>query len=213
VPVRERLLVGIRYLRATPALGRIVAAEVTAMLVLGFYESLTFAVVAALGRPASFFGVLMSVQALGSIVGGLASAAVIHRIGEGRTLGLALAIWVIASVLYTIPSIPVACTALVVFGVAVPLNAVALATATQRFTPRRLTGRVAAAVGMFCNLAQMLSIAVGAALFDRVNYRELLVIVAAGAAAAALSLRKRSGRRYSRRTRSTPVSIGRVNSP
>ena len=213
VAMRERLLAGIRYLRTVPTLGRIVVAEVTAMLVLGFYESLTFAVVAALGRPPSFFGVLMSVQAFGSVIGGLASAALIHRIGEGRTLGVALVAWVVASLVYMIPSMPVACIALIVFGVAVPLNAVALATATQRFTPARLIGRVAASITMLGNVAQTLSIAVGASLIDWVDYRVLLVIVAAGAAVALCVLRRPGERHYRRRARSTPVSIGRMNSP
>lgn len=185
-PLRDRLLVGIRYVRATPLLAQITTAAVTAMLVLGFYESLTFAVIAALGKPPSFFGVLMSVQGAGSIVGGLAAAWLLRRLGEARTLGVALGAWVVASLIYTMPSVVVDCAALVIFGIAVPLYAVALGTATQRFTPPRLQGRVGATTSMFTSVSQTLSIAIGAALVDVVNYRILLLVIAVGATAAAV---------------------------
>lgn len=186
VTVRERLLVGVRYLRHTPALAQITAAAVAAMLVLGFYESLTFAVIAALGRPPAFFGVLMSIQGAGSIMGGFAAAPLIRRLGEARTLGVGLTAWAIASLVYTVPSLPIACTALVIFGIAVPLYAVALATAGQRFTPPRMQGRVGAAQSMLTSLSQTLSIAVGAALIGGIDYRLLLLVVAIVATAAAL---------------------------
>jgi hypothetical protein len=98
----------------------------TAMVVLGFYESLTFAVIAALGRPPSFFCVLISVQAAGSILGGLATAPLIRRTGEARTLGAGHAAWSAARLVYTIGSVPAACTALA------PLYAAALGTTSQR---------------------------------------------------------------------------------
>jgi MFS family permease len=147
---------------------------------------LTFAVIAALGRPPSFFGVLMSVQAIGSISGGLVVTLLIRRLGEPRTLGLGLAAWVLASLLYTIPSLVTACAALVIFGFAGSLYAVALATATQRFTPPGLQGRVGATAGMLTNLSQTMSIAIGAALVGLVSYRVLLLAVAAVAGLAAL---------------------------
>lgn len=178
LPSAAEFLGGLTYLRQTPALLRIVIAASAAQLVMGFYESLTFSAITALHRPASFFGVLMSVQAVGSIAGGLVAARLIRRTGEARTLGLGLAAWAIASLLYTLPYVPVACLALAVFGVAVPLYAVALATAVQRYTPRDLLGRVDAIARMATNLAQTVSIAVGAALVGPVGYRPLLITIA-----------------------------------
>jgi MFS family permease len=132
------------------------------MLVIGFYESVTIAVIAAIGRPASFFGVLMSIQAVGSIIGGLAVGPLIKRVGEARTLGTALFAWAVASLTYTIPVLPAACAALAIFGVAVPLNAVVVSTATQRYSPPQLQGRTFAASFMAADLAQTLAIAIGA---------------------------------------------------
>lgn len=186
VPLRVQLLAGAAHVQRTPLLRHVVAVSVTAMLVLGFYESLSFAVIAALDRPPSYFGVLMSVQAAGSIAGGIATTRLIRRLGEARTLGIALLTWAVASLAYAVPSVPVAFVALTLFGVAVPFYAVSVATATQRYTPPQLQGRVNASVGMATKLAQSLSIAVGAFLVDRVGYQPLLFIVAAVVATLAL---------------------------
>ncbi len=188
VPPRAQLLAGAAHLRRTPLLRQIVAVSVAAMLVLGFYESLTFAVIEALHRPPSYFGVLMSVQAAGSIAGGLVTTRLIRRLGEARTLGVALLAWAVASLVYAIPMIGVASIALAVFGVAVPLYAVAVATATQRYTPSWLQGRVHATADMASKLAQTLSIAMGAILVDRVGYRPLLFVIAAVVTLAALPI-------------------------
>jgi MFS family permease len=176
--LRDRLLVGARYVRTTAILRQMVTAAVLAMLVLGFYESLTFAVIAALGKPPSFFGVLMSVQGFGSIGGGVVAGRLTRRVGAPRMLGIALALWVAASVVYMVPVIAVALGALFIFGMAVPMYAVAIGTATQRFAPPRMQGRVGATVYMLTDLSQTLSIALGAALVDTVSYRLLLAIVA-----------------------------------
>ena len=163
-----------------------VVAAVIAMLVLGFYEPLTFAVIAAVHRRPSFFGVLMSVQAVGSIAGGLVCAQLVRRLGEARVLGTALLAWAAASLVYTVPVVAATCGALAVFGIAVSLYAVALATATQGGTPPYLQGRVNAATSMATNLAQTVSIALGAILVGPLGYRPILFIVAGVVAAAAL---------------------------
>jgi MFS family permease len=174
----DAILDGVTHLRRNPLLTQITVASAVAMLVLGFYESVTFAVISALHRPASFFGVLMSVQAAGSIVGGLIVTRLIHRVGEARTLGVALVAWAGATAVYTIPALPATLTALSIFGVAVPLFAVAVDTANQRYTPAPLQGRVYAASNMVIILTQTVSIAIGAALVDTVGYEPLLVAAA-----------------------------------
>jgi len=186
VPLPAQLLAGATHMRRTPLLRQVLAVSVSALLVLGFYESLTFAVIEALGRPPSFFGVLMSIQAAGSIAGGLVVARLIGRIGESRTLGVGLLAWAVASLAYTTSTVAVACVALAVFGIAVSLYNVAVLTATQRYTPPRLQGRVNAAVGTAAELAQTLSIAIGALLVDHVGYRPLLLTITAVVTLAAL---------------------------
>jgi MFS family permease len=176
--IRAQLLAGVFHLRRNPLLAQITLTAAAAMLVLGFYESVTFAVIAAIGRPPSFFGVLMAVQAVGSIAGGLVVTRVIKRIGEARTLGVSLIAWVIASLLYTAPTLATAGVALIIYGAAIPLYAVAIATATQRHTPPALQGRVNTASETAITLSQTLSIAIGAALISTVDYRLLLITAA-----------------------------------
>ncbi|MGI8768287.1 MAG: MFS transporter [Propionibacteriaceae bacterium] len=186
ITVHQRLMVGYRYVRSTRVLAQITTAAVIAMLVLGFYESMTFAIIARLGRPPSFFGVLMSVQGAGSILGGLVATRIIRRIGETRTLGIALVAWALASAIYLIPALAAALVAVTVFGIAVPLYAIAFGTTVQRFTPSRLVGRVGSTTTMFTNLSQTISIAIGASLIDLVDYRIGLITVIVVAVGAAL---------------------------
>ncbi|MEP7026271.1 MAG: MFS transporter, partial [Actinomycetota bacterium] len=94
----------------------------------------------------------------------------------------------VASLVYTVPVIAVALGALFIFGMAVPIYAVALGTAAQRFTPPRMQGRVGSTVNMLTDLSQTLSIAIGAALVGSVDYRVLLVIVAVVASLAAVPI-------------------------
>jgi MFS family permease len=184
--IRAELLAGVTHLRRTPLLSQIILTATAAYLVIGFYESVTFAVIAAIGRPAAFFGVLMSVQAVGSIAGGLAVGLVIRRVGETRTLGIALVAWSLASIVYLIPHVAASCAALALFGVAIPLVWVSVDTATQRHTPPQLQGRVGAASNMATGLAQTLSIAIGATLVDTLGYQPLLIAVAAVTSLAAI---------------------------
>jgi MFS family permease len=192
---RTPLLAGAAHIRRTPLLAQITLSAAVAMLVLGFYESVTFAVIAAIGKPASFFGVLMSIQAVGSIIGGLAVGSLIKHAGEARTLGIALAAWAVASLIYTIPALPAACAALAIFGIAIPLNTVVVSAATQRYSPPHLQGRAFAASFMATDLAQMLSITIGAALVDTLGYRPLLIIAAAVVSVAAIPVLARPARR------------------
>jgi MFS family permease len=189
-----QVLAGVVHLRRTPVLAQITVSATAAMLVLGFYESVTFAVIAAIGRPASFFGVLMSIQAVGSIIGGLAVGPLIARVGEARTLGIALGAWAVASLIYTIPVLAACCAALAIFGVAVPLCAVVVTAAAQRYSPPDLQGRTLAASYMATDVAQMLSITIGAVLVDTVGYRPLLVTAAVVVAGAAIPVVARPAR-------------------
>jgi MFS family permease len=174
----SRVLAGVSHLRRSPLLAQVTLTAAGAMLVLGFYESVTFAVIDAIGRPPSFFGVLMAIQAVGSIAGGLVVTRVIKRIGEARTLGISLIAWTIASLVYTVPTLATAVVALLVYGAAIPLYAVAVATATQRHTPPGLQGRVNTASETAINVCQTLSIALGAALIGTVRYQFLLIAAA-----------------------------------
>jgi MFS family permease len=74
---------GLRHLAGEPALRRALLGYGLGSLVMGFSESLIFAYVdQGLRRDAAFVGVLVTVQGIGGLVGGLLSPAVVRRAGE-----------------------------------------------------------------------------------------------------------------------------------
>ena len=186
---RREFTAGFRHIRANPLLLQLVIAVVIAFAVLGTYDSIVFAVVdEGLGREPAFFGVLMSLQGGGSILGGLTAVLLIRRLGEARTVGVALMTFAVSSVGFAAPSLGVVAPAAVLGGAAIPWLIVGFVTARQRHTPARLQGRVAAATVLAMNGPQTLSIAAGAILIGVVDYRLLIAVTAAVIAASGLWL-------------------------
>ncbi len=171
-------------MRATPPLLRLVLAVALAFAVIGTYDSIVFAVVEeGLGREPAFFGVLMSLQGGGSILGGLTAALLIRRVGETRTVGLAFVTFALSSAGFAAPWLGVVAPAAVVGGIAIPWLIVGFVTARQRLTPARLQGRVSAVTVLSMNGPQTVSIAVGAALISVLDYRLLIAATSAVIAA------------------------------
>lgn len=178
---------GYRHIRSVPVLWRILVACAISFGVVGFFDSVIFAVVdEGLGREPAFFGVLMSVQGGGSIVGGITAVRLLRRAGAVRTVGIALALFAVGSTTVLTTSTALVVVGIFCAGAAIPWLVVAMATTRQRATPPRLQGRSAAAANMALSLPQLASIALGAALVDVVDYRWLggaavLVLTAAAA--------------------------------
>lgn len=111
---RREFTAGFRHVRATPQLLRLVLAVAVAFAVLGTYDSIVFAVVdQGLGREPAFFGVLMSLQGGGSIVGGLTAALLVRRLGETRAVGLAFVTFALSSTGFAASSLTVVAPAAV----------------------------------------------------------------------------------------------------
>jgi MFS family permease len=169
---------GIAHVWRTLPLRQVVIGVSAALLVLGFEETLIFSVLAHLGRSPSFFGVLITTQGVGSIVGGLTAGAVVRRIGEGRAVGVGLAFFALAILLLTSSSLAVVLAGTPVAGVGLSWAIVGFTTLLQTRTPLAIQGRVSAAADLSLSLAQTTSIATGALLSTLVDYRVLLVVVA-----------------------------------
>ncbi len=170
---------GFRHLRANPLLWQLVIAVVIAFAVIGTYDSIVFAVVEeGLGREPAFFGVLMSLQGGGSILGGITAVLLIKRVGETRTVGAALGLFAVSSIGFASTSLAAVAVGAVLGGVAIPWLIVGFVTARQRFTPARLQGRVSAATQLAMTGPQTVSIAAGAALIGVVDYRLLIAATA-----------------------------------
>ncbi len=106
--------------------------------VLGFLESTDLAVIdQGLHRPPSFLGV-NSVQGAGTVLGGLTAALVLRRLGEVRTVGIALAMDAAGALALTHANLPVVLAGFIVMGVAISWLLAGYAPARQRLTPPRL---------------------------------------------------------------------------
>src|SRR5581483_11292822 len=81
---------GVEHVWRTLPLRQITAGVTFALLVTGFTETLIFTVIQHLGPKPRFFGVLATLQGVGSIAGGLTAAAVLRRLGDVRTVGVGI---------------------------------------------------------------------------------------------------------------------------
>ena len=179
---------GVEHVWRTLPLRQITAGTAVALLVTGFTETLIFSVIQHLGHKPSFFGVLATLQGIGSIAGGLAAATVLRRFGDVRTVGIGIGLFGLCGVLLAVPSLAVVTAGFVVAGLGVVWAIVAFNTSIQTRTPLAIQGRVDAACEVSLSVAQTVSIGTGAALSALVDYRILLVAMAAVVAASALYL-------------------------
>lgn len=184
----HEMSLGVRYVVGTEGLRRIVFTVAVALLVVGFTETLIYQIVdVGLHRPPTFLGVLLSIQGVGAIAGGLSSGRLMRRIGDGRLVGAGLVAGAVGALLVIAANLPMVAMGTAVFGVAVPWVVVGFGTAIQTRTPLLLQGRVAAAAEGIVVAPQTASIAVGAALstvFDyRILYLAMAVVFAASGAA------------------------------
>jgi MFS family permease len=177
---------GVRHMLGDPALRRGVLGTALTMLVLGFSESLIFAYVdRGLGHPPAFVGVLLTVQGIGGLLGGLTSATIVGRLGEVGALATGVAIFTPAVLALVLPNLWLGFMAMVMAGFGLPIAIVALNTLTQRRTPTALVGRVAAASEALISGPQALSIGLGAVLVSTVDYRLVFGLMAAAMLAVA----------------------------
>jgi MFS family permease len=170
---------GIRHIWRSVVLRQMIIAGGITLLVVGFSESICFAVVSqGLHRPPTFLGVVIAVQGVGAVIGGPTAAPIARRLGEGPLMGLGLVAAAIGAGLFAIPDLPGVLTGAVFFGAGLPWIVVGAYTMLQRRTPVELQGRVSAAADTLLSTPQVLSIAVGAWLVGIVNYRVLLFVMA-----------------------------------
>jgi hypothetical protein len=170
---------GIRHVFATLPLRQIVLAAGACLLVVGFAETLIFAVVdSGLHRPTSFLGVLESLQGAGAIFGGLTAAVALRRVGDVRLVGIAMLVFAGGDATFALPSLPLVCTGFFVAGFGAAWLIVGFMTAIQLRTPQQLQGRVASAADTLVSTPQTVSIALGASLIGVVDYRALVAVMA-----------------------------------
>jgi MFS family permease len=171
---------GAAHIGHTRALRRMVGATAVCLLVVGFSETLIFAVVGSgLHRDPSFLGVLLSVQGVGAIAGGLSAGRLVRRFGDVWACGLGMALFALGVAPWTLARLAPVAAGFLLCGAGISLVVVGFMTAIQRRTPADLQGRVYSAADMLVGTPQTVSIALGALLSTVVDYRLLVVVMVA----------------------------------
>jgi len=182
-----QLTAGVRHLAGDRVLKHLLVGIALAVLVVGFIESAIYALLDAFDKPVTYVSVIVSVQGVGAVAGGLSSSLVVKRIGEVAAccvslVGIVVGILIMAGTHH----FTVVCLSAAVFGAALPVFVVGLMTLIQRRTPQAIMGRVSAAVEVVFALPQAVSLAVGALLVVVLSYRQIFVVVAVMCGLAAL---------------------------
>jgi MFS family permease len=160
-------------------LRQIVLTTGACLLVVGFAETLIFAVVdQGLHRPPSFLGVLESLQGAGAVAGGVTAAAALRRFGDVRLVGIGMLLFAAGDGTFALASLPFVSAGFIVAGFGLAWLIVGFMTSVQLRTPQRLQGRVASAADTLVSTPQTISIALGAALIGVVDYRVLVGVMA-----------------------------------
>jgi len=182
-------LAGARHIVHTIPLRQIIFSTGAALAVVGFSETIIFAVIdRGLHRAPSFLGVLSSLQGIGAIAGGLTAAWGLRRIGDLRVAGLGMVGFSVGELSFVSSSLPLITAGIIVAGFGISWFIVGLMTAIQVRTPLRLQGRVSSAADVLISTPQTVSIAVGAVLVAVVDYRLLVVVESLGVALCAAYL-------------------------
>jgi hypothetical protein len=170
---------GVRHIGRRRVLLHCTTAIGIALLAVGFTESAIYAVVDAYSKPVEYVGVLVSIQGIGAVAGGLTSGRAVRKIGEPGAVLVGLAICALCgAIIAAADGLWMVWIATILFGFALPWIIVGYMTLLQRQTPQRLMGRVSAASEVILTTPQAVSIAVGALLVSLVDYRIVYVIFA-----------------------------------
>ena len=176
---RDAILVGLRHVRRDPMLLHPLLGVGLALVVFGFSESVTFAVVDAFDRPAAYVGVIVMVQGVGAVIGGVSAAPLIKRTGEATAIALSLGMFAVSTAtIATAPGMMWVLVAVVPIGIGLPIVIIALMTLMQRRTPAPIIGRVSAAFEIVLGTPQTIAVAVGAGLVTLMSYHAIYAVMA-----------------------------------
>ncbi|MGW4203013.1 MFS transporter [Streptomyces sp. NPDC004726] len=190
---------GIRYLWGHPMLRPLVVASASAMAASSLSSSATYALLdIGLHRPAAFAGVLISVQGLGSVVGGLAAGALLRRVPARVLSAIGLTLFALGALARLTGCAPVVVGGGLLVGLGLPWPLISALTTVQKETPDELLGRVAATANTMIFTPTGLALLAGTAMVAVLDYRVQLLAAAALGLATALLLAGGGRRRCDR---------------
>ncbi|HET8617148.1 MAG TPA: MFS transporter [Actinomycetales bacterium] len=197
---RAEMSEGLRYLGSERILRHTLVAVGLTLVVIGFSESAVFAITDFFDKPVEFVGVIVTVQGVGAILGGVTTSRWVHRFGEPATIAVSLVVMAGGLGLTAASEwLWLVLASAAVIGYSLPMLIISFTTLIQVRTPARLMGRVSAAVEVVMGTPQALSIAVGALLVTIFGFHVIFGIMAAVTVVAVayllVSLRGHLGRR------------------
>ncbi|KRA23993.1 hypothetical protein ASD65_05830 [Microbacterium sp. Root61] len=181
---------GFTHLFRTPVLNRLTLAMAIAFGAIGLINVTVFPTLEqGLNVPAATLGVIVPLQGVGALIGGVLSARIVRGIGEGRAVGLGMVLMAIGCLPTAWNSIVLVAVGMALVGFSIPIIVVGFATLRQKATPASLQGRTSAASNVAVNVPQTIATIVGAAIIAAVDYRVLIyltfaVVLCAGVFAA-----------------------------
>jgi MFS family permease len=188
----RELVAGFEQLFAPQSLRVVTIAAAIGFGATGLLNIVVFPALDAMHADPVAIGVLVPIQGAGAVLGGILSATIVTRWGEGRAAALGLMLVAAGSVPFAFDSVVLGGAGMFVMGIGIPITVVAFSTLRQRMTPDALQGRTGAAANVLVNLPQTLVSIIGAGLLVFVDYRVLIwAAVGAVIVGAATALRAR----------------------
>jgi MFS family permease len=188
--LRRQIADGLRWLWTMAPLRLIALCSATVNVALAAWTAVeTVFLVRTLHTPSSIIGAVLTVGAVGGILGGLCAGSLVRRVGVGRALFLSVVTGGLAGLVGPLATAPFGpwSVSIALFGVSAALsvyNAAAVST-RQRLAPADMIGRVTAANRVLTYGAMPLGALAGGVLASGAGPRATLVLAAAGFAAAA----------------------------
>ena len=176
---RDEMVAGLRFIVGDRVLRNVLIGMGASILVIGFFESSIYALLDAFDKAPTFAGILVTVQGLGAIAGGVTASLVVRRLGEVAATVAGLATMACSTAVVALaPNMTVVFAGVVFLGIAIPWTFVAFTTLMQRRSPGHLIGRVSATVDVLLSTPQAISLAVGSLLVSLLDYRTIFWIIA-----------------------------------
>jgi hypothetical protein len=166
---------GIRHIRATPILRRLMLALCAAVAVLGLLQVVGLALVdRGLHRPATFLGVIFTIEGVGAIAGGLVAPAALRRLGEARLAGGGLVLAGVSLGVMASPDLALVLIGSAIGGAGFSAFLIGYTTLLQRATATELQGRVFTAAEATAGVPYTAMLALAVLGIGLVDYRVIL---------------------------------------
>jgi MFS family permease len=177
--LRDELVAGVRHIALVPDLRRLVTSAALIMLTVGFVVVALYGVIDSdLHRPPEFLGVVLAMQGIGSVLGGLLATRLVTVLGEVRLVGVGAALIAVGTAALLIPATLVVLPGSLLRGVGLAWMIIGAITVMQRLTPANLMGRTASALYLLVFGPNAVSLLTGAGLVNLVSHRVMIAVTA-----------------------------------